>query len=325
MPRPRKAQISLADTPYYHITSRCVRRTFLCCIDHETGHCYEHRRKWIEQRMRLLASVFEVDILAYAVMSNHYHLVVKLHEPAELDALSDNEIIQRWCCLYQGPLLLQNYLHGNSLSPAEQETLSELIALWRERLCSISEFMQCLNQPIARQANQEDNCTGHFWESRFKSTPLLTEQALLSCMAYVDLNPIRAGLAQTPETSEYTSIQERITPQFDLAEAIKQQIPAPADNALVEFTQPLKPLLAFEGKVTQGMQPGLLFSHHDYLTLVDRTGRVIREDKRGFIPQELAPILERLTMDFTTWQQNTTAFEALYAQRFRPKRRKKAA
>jgi hypothetical protein len=76
MPRPRKAQISLADTPYYHISSRCVRRTFLCGVDQATGHCYEHRRKWIEQRMRLLASVFEIDILSYAVMSNHYHLVV---------------------------------------------------------------------------------------------------------------------------------------------------------------------------------------------------------------------------------------------------------
>lgn len=82
-------------------------------------------------------------------MSNHYHLVVKLHGPTELEALSDDAIIQRWRCLYKGPLLLQNHLNGNSLSPAEQNTLGELIALWRERLCSISEFMKCLNQPIA--------------------------------------------------------------------------------------------------------------------------------------------------------------------------------
>jgi len=67
-----------------------------------------------------------------------------------------------------------------------------------------------LNEYISKRANIEDNCTGHFWESRFKSQALLDERALLTCMAYVDLNPIRACMAKTPETSEYTSIQERI-------------------------------------------------------------------------------------------------------------------
>jgi len=70
--------------------------------------------------------------------------------------------------------------------------------------------MQLLNQYIARQANIEDKVTGCFWESRFKSQALLDERALLTCMAYVDLNPIRAAMAKTPENSDYTSIQERI-------------------------------------------------------------------------------------------------------------------
>jgi hypothetical protein len=89
-----------------------------------------------------------------------------------------------------------------------------IVAKWRERPGDISWFMKCLNQPIARAVNIEDGCTGHFWESRFCSQALLSRQALLSCMAYVDLNPIRAKMVATLETSIYTSIQERISPTF---------------------------------------------------------------------------------------------------------------
>ena len=62
--------------------------------------------------------------------------------------------------------------------------------------------MKVLNENIAKQANKEDKCTGHFWESRYKSQALLDEQAVLSCMTYVDLNPIRAAMAPTPEQSD---------------------------------------------------------------------------------------------------------------------------
>lgn len=325
MPRARKEQISVAETPYYHIVSRCVRRTFLCGVDRETGRSFEHRRTLIEQRLRLLASIFHIDIAAYAVMSNHYHLVVKLYEPSALEDLTDDDIIQRWRCLYKGPLLLQKYLDGSALDVAEKGLLDELVALYRKKLCSISEFMKCLNQPIARQANKEDNCTGHFWESRFKSDPLLTEEALFSCMAYVDLNPIRAGMATTPESSDHTSLKERIEQRFDLAEAVKCQVDNDTECPLRDFTLPLKPLLPFEGNVIAAAQHGLLFAEEDYLTLVDVTGRSVRQGKRGFIPQELPPILERLDIDFHTWRDNATSFEALYAQRFKPRRQPQAA
>ncbi|WP_200177391.1 Rpn family recombination-promoting nuclease/putative transposase, partial [Ectothiorhodospira shaposhnikovii] len=97
MPRPRCEQISLTDTPYYHIISRCVRRTFLCGQDHATGRTFEHRRQWIEDRIRLLASLFAVDVAAYAVMSNHYHMVIKL-DPTQAESWSDNEVLRRWSC-----------------------------------------------------------------------------------------------------------------------------------------------------------------------------------------------------------------------------------
>ena len=209
MTRPRKALISIADTPYYHITSRCVRRAFLCGIDYYSGRNYEHRRQWVVDRIRLLSSLFSIDVCAYAVMSNHYYLVLKLC-PEQLDVLDDDQIMERWCALFKGPLLVQRYRSGEILSTPEKSTVQDIVKVWRGKLASISWFMRCLNQPIARQANLEDQCTGKFWECRFSSQALKTEEALLSCMAYVDLNPVRAGLAASPETSDHTSIQERI-------------------------------------------------------------------------------------------------------------------
>ena len=221
MTRPRKELISISDTPYYHIVSRCVRRAFLCGFDNTSQRDYEHRRQWIENRIRLLSSLFGIDICAYAVLSNHYHIVVKL-DPQQNVAWSHQEIITRWTSLYKGPLLIQRQQQGASLSPAEQQTVSDIIEVWRHRLTDLSWFMKCLNEPIAREANKEDNCTGHFWESRYKSQALLSEEALLSCMAYVDLNPVRACMADTPETSEYTSIKERIKPKFTLGHEIAE-------------------------------------------------------------------------------------------------------
>ena len=223
MARPRSEQISLADTPYYHVVSRCVRRAFLCGEDQESKRNYEHRRQWVEDRIRLLASLFAVDVAAYAVMSNHYHIVVKV-VPEQLQSVPDAEILQRWSCLYKGPLLLQRYMKEEAVDEHEAAQLTELAACYRARLGSLSWFMKCLNEPIARRANQEDNCTGHFWEGRYKSQALLDEAALLSCMAYVDLNPVRAQMAETPETSEHTSIAERVTPTFDVSTAVTAQV-----------------------------------------------------------------------------------------------------
>jgi REP element-mobilizing transposase RayT len=312
MTRPRKALISLADTPYYHITSRCVRRAFLCGVDHYSGQDYEHRRQWVVDRIRLLSSLFAIDVCAYAVMNNHYHLVLKLC-PGELDDLSDDHIMDRWCALFKGPLLVQNYRSGEALSAAERATVSDIVNVWRGKLACISWFMRCLNQPIARQANLEDKCTGKFWESRFTSQALKTEEALLSCMAYVDLNPVRAGMAESPETSEYTSIQERIQPSFQLNQAIKSQ---QSCGDLLDFKTPLKPLLAFEGGLLELTQRDILFPYQDYLQLVDWTGRIVRGDKRGHIEGNLPPILTRLQLDLQQWQLNVTQFEFLHARRF---------
>ncbi len=312
MTRPRKALISLETTPFYHVTSRCVRQAYLCGFDRHSGRSYEHRRQWIVDRIRLLSSLFAIDVCAYAVMSNHYHLVLKLC-PNQALQWSDDQVMARWCTLFQGPLLVQRYRAGVPLSTPEMTTLGDIARVWRSRLASISWFMRCLNQPIARQANIEDGCTGKFWECRFSSQALKTEEALLSCMAYVDLNPIRAGMSTRPEDSEYTSIRERIAPAFDLGRAIREQRKA---GDIRPFSIPLKPLLHFEDSLSCEGPQGIPIDFSDYLGLVEWTGRIIRTDKRGHIDPHLRPILVRIGIPSSQWLTNTTQFEAIHARRF---------
>jgi REP element-mobilizing transposase RayT len=312
MTRPRKALISLADTPYYHVTSRCVRRAFLCGTDHYSGKNYEHRRQWIVDRIRLLSSLFAIDVCAYAVMNNHYHLVLKLC-PEQLDELDDDEVIERWRALFKGPLLIQRYLDGDDLKPFERITVADIVNVWRKKLASISWFMRCLNQPIARQANLEDECTGKFWESRFTSQALKSEEALLSCMVYVDLNPVRAGISDRPETSSHTSIRERLQPEFNSQQAIDDQTQC---GDLLDFKTTLKPMLPFEDRLVNETQTGIPFNFEEYLALVDWTGRIIRSDKRGYIDNPVPPILNRLQITPEQWRINSTQFETIHPGRF---------
>ena len=289
MPKPRYSQIALAATPYYHCVSRCVRRAFLCGQDSSTGQNFEHRRQWIEDKILSLATLFALDVCAYAVMSNHYHVVLHVnHQAAQRWRMDD--IIERWHRLFSGHTLSQRYAHGENMGPAELITLTDITNTWRERLMDISWFMRVLNESLARQANNEDNCSGRFWEGRFKSQALLDEPALLACMAYVDLNPVRAGLSKTPEDSAHTSIQRRI------------QITHQAATGLF-------PLV---GNSREKMPQGLAFNQTDYIELLDWTGRMIRHDKKGAIPVQLPPILQRLKQNGETWLYLSQHFESKF-------------
>ena len=209
MPQPRCRLVSLDATPHYHVVSRCVRRQFLCGEDRLTGRDFSHRRDWIRARIFELADIFAVDICAYAVMSNHVHLVLTIRQDIALE-WDDREVAERWLRLFGGRPVIKNWLARQRQSEAQAAAALELIRTYRERLFDLSWFMRCLNEPIARMANAEDNVTGRFWEGRFKSQALLDEAALVSLMAYVDLNPLRAGMAGTPEESDYTSLQQRV-------------------------------------------------------------------------------------------------------------------
>lgn len=196
MPSPRSNIVDLSVTPYYHCISRCVRRAYLCGRDAYSGQDYSHRREWVESRLKTLAERFAIDICAYAVMSNHLHVILRVD--AEQSARWDNdEIVERYTALFP--------------SMKDIEPSAEQLDDWRARLTDISWFMRTLNEHIARKANKEDKVTGRFWEGRFKSQPIVDTAGLLTCMAYVDLNPIRAKVATDLASSEFTSIYSRLS------------------------------------------------------------------------------------------------------------------
>ncbi len=285
--------MSLDVSPFYHCTSRCVRRAFLCGV--QDGISYEHRRGWIEERVLQLSQIFAIDICAYAVMSNHFHVVLHV----DRDKASDwdlRTLFEHWGQLFSLPPLVEAFLKDASMDPALLSVVETFAKKYRERLTDISWFMRSLNEPIARRANQEDGCSGHFWESRFSSTLLADEAAVLACMVYVDLNPVRACMADTPETSDYTSIKARL----DAPEKTEQLMPF--------LTKKLNPNAA----IPETPDTCIPFSWADYLQLVDWTGRAVRDDKRGHIAQDAPPILERLNLDTNEWLKQHHKLETYY-------------
>jgi REP element-mobilizing transposase RayT len=283
----RKSLVSLTDTPYYHVVARCVRRAWLWGYDEYAKRDYTHRKAWVLERLNLLARIFAIDICAYAVMSNHYHLVVHVNRSAAM-RWSNEEVATRWGAIFGVPPLVERWLSG-AASAAETEVAHQLLGCWRQRLHDISWFMRSLNEHLARRANAEDQCTGRFWEGRFKSQALLDESGLLTAMAYVDLNPIRARIATTPEKSEFTSIYERI-----------RALHPRSDGSLVADQSSTVPLMGFRSNVeTDNSIP---YGLEDYLELVDWSGRAIRADKRGSIRVDLPAILQRLSIDAEAWQ-----------------------
>ncbi len=211
MVRPKRSdQFVPQEVCIVHAIQRCVRRAFLAGVDSVTGIDYSHRKEIIRCRLESLASIFAIDVLAYAIMSNHFHIVLR-NRPDIVDQMSDREVAEKWLRLYPGQRIEMK------LGQPELEHIEALsqngtrIAEIRQRLSDISWFMRALAEPIARMANREDNCTGRFWEGRFKAQRLEDEAAVLACAMYVDLNPVRARLESEPGKSEFTSAFDRFS------------------------------------------------------------------------------------------------------------------
>lgn len=278
MTKPRRTLVDPSSTPYYHCIGRCVRRAFLCGVDRFSGQDYSHRKQWVVDRLAELTRAFTLEVCAYAVMSNHYHLVLRLH-PKRTERLSDAQVMDRWSALFGLPPLVERYRRSELRTKAEHRVAAIAVAELRRRLGDLSWFMRGLNEYIARRANAEDGCTGRFWEGRFKSQALLDEAALVTCMSYVDLNPVRAAIARTPEESDFTSVQAR----FQASQGAR-----------------LSPVLLAKMRNAESCEPErdvLPVGLPDYLALLDWAGRAIVHGKRGHIDAAVPPILSRLGID----------------------------
>ena len=287
MPTARCHQVDLAVTPYYHLISRCVRQAFLCGNDRHSGRCFDHRKDWARDRLHHLTQLFAIDVLAYAVMSNHMHIVVRVDEE-RARAWTEDEVIARHTALFP--------MSAAALNPAiDPLARSQLIEMWRERLHDLSWLMRALSEYLARKANDEDKAQGRFWEGRFKSQPILDEVGLLACMAYVDLNPLRAGIATTLEGAEHTSIHERIT---DRERKRSQRRKQTAPVALAAFADQ-----DASGQATVPIPIG----YDTYLELLQwtalqvRPGEEVPEDASDEASQRAQALLAQLGFDAHGW------------------------
>jgi hypothetical protein len=370
MPTYARGQIVVEDmVGVYHCIARCVRRAFLCGIDPYAGQDYSHRKEWILDRLRELAGLFAIEVCGYSVMSNHLHLMLR-NRPDIAGQWCDDEIALRWCKVFPP----RDDATGEPVEPGEHDLAmltanSDRLAEVRKRLASLSWFMRCLCEKIARAANHEDGSSGRFWAGRFKSVALLDEAAILACSVYVDLNPIRAGLATMPEESAYTSGRDRIQSMLETSTrltskdenspletcerpdawlcelTLQETATEPASTTAVGAASPRRESASEAGPVAiavadavGGSQPSsdsgptssvaaprrlharasdqgfLPIEVEHYVMLLDWTGRELRADKRGAIPDHLAPIVERLGLNRSNWVETVRGFGRLFKQ-----------
>ncbi|MDR3634131.1 MAG: hypothetical protein P4L84_10015 [Isosphaeraceae bacterium] len=292
--------IDTSVTRWYHCVTRCVRRAFLL------GEGADDRKLWIENRLQELAQIFAVAVGGFSVLDNHLHVLVRL-DPEVAEGWSDEEVVRRWGRLFpprdgtRQPIPVGDaWVHGRLQDAA-------WIATARQRLQSLSWFMKCLKEPLSRMANRHEGTRGVFFEGRFKSVAILDTEALLATCAYIDLNPVAAGIALVPEAGDHTSIKQRVEHVAaqdrvdDLKAAERGTIAAVAQSSGLEeslWLCPIEDRRRFDS-TREGMVEG--FTLGNYLLLVEYTGRLFRNGKAS-ISRDLAELFVRLGSDAESWQ-----------------------
>lgn len=322
MPKPRKAIVADNEVGIYHCISRCVRRAFLCGKDPYSGKCFSHRRAYIQRNLKDLSLHFCLKVIGSSIQTNHLHVVVKL-DPFASVPLKPEQVVRRWRRIFP----LKRDKTGKPVELTDDELMKEigntaLVSEWRCRLVNLGWLMRCLKEPIARLANKEDQCKGHFWEGRFGCVRIEDDAALLACLAYVDLNSVRSGEVDRPEHCDFASIQDRIKAykarrKLEMAkeyeeileskeEAKRMMAWALRESTADQWLCPLEEI--FDG--WNGYNGGISEEH--YLDLVDWTGRKLRDKDAGNIPAHLASILERMEVDIENWAKAVEHYGGLF-------------
>jgi REP element-mobilizing transposase RayT len=312
----------------FHLVVRCVRRSFLQGFDEYSGKDYSHRKSWITDKIKQLLEAFAIDIAGVTVMDNHFHLVSR-NRPDLLKNLTPFQLVVRWLKIHP-----TKEMRNEKRSTPTQEELNQILLKYgaeelRRRLSDISWFMRELNQYIAVKANREDKCKGSFFESRFKSQNLADDAAILTCMIYCDLNPIRAQIADSIETSFHTSGYVRYQaemaknnllnakeliesqPKTKLNKLQKKEIKKQKEIAKINnWLAPIEKLdLNLKDKKRT---PILNITLNKYLELLDYTGREYHKDKPGIISGNIAPILDVMGLSQKQWFENLKNYGKWY-------------
>lgn len=317
-----------------HVYTRVCRRCFLLGDDSVSGKNFDHRKVWIEDYLRQFAACFGIDLLCFSILSNHFHLILR-SRPDVVATWSDEEVARRWLMLCPQ----RRKSDGSPMTPTDPEIKSIAgcpikRAEIRKRLSSFSWWMRLLCQRVATRANREDDQTGRFFQDRYHATRLADEPSLLACAAYVDLNPIRAAMAETLEQSDHTSVQRRIEGMDEEAgvasesggddgsdggeahDGQSRRSTVSGDQFLSptfidEQSDPVGPCESESGKRCSD-KGFLAMPTEDYLELLDWTAREIAPGKRGCTPAGTPPILVRLSLDTATWCELVSDFGRLF-------------
>jgi REP element-mobilizing transposase RayT len=301
----RREIVDVAVTRWYHCISKCVRSAFLMADD--AGN---DRKQWIEDRLQMLAQNFSLAVGGFAIMDNHLHVLCRL-DPDQAKTWTADETVRRWIAVYppreldlEDPKILKMWVD-------HQAKDEKRVAVYRERLSNLGWFMKALKEPLSRLCNRADGVKGTFWEARYKSIAILDTEALLATCAYIDLNPVAAGIAEVPEQSEHTSIKQRVVhaKECDKLEALKAArlgsvAGCQAAGGFEEghWLVPLQDRRQRGGSRRSAVREGMLdgFSLGSYLLLVEYTGRLFRHGKAR-INDGVKDVLDRLGTRVEFW------------------------
>ncbi|MFO0818078.1 MAG: hypothetical protein U1A77_09075 [Pirellulales bacterium] len=207
----RKSLVDPTEVGVYHCASHCVRRGNVQGRDTVSGLDRTHRSHWIQNRLASLASVFAVEVLDYGLIDNSLHTLLRIRPDVTI-GWSDEEVVRRWIQLNRRRLQLKR----ERLSRKRLDKLladGERVSEFRKRLSDLSWFMIMLKEPIAREANREDGVSGHFFGERYWCRRCWTIEEAMQAMLFSHTSPVRAGLATTPETAEFSSYRDRLEDQ----------------------------------------------------------------------------------------------------------------